>query len=317
MLVRTDLQQLSPQQRSNLILTEARSELSNRLWRSALGDGGDSTSAVGKGGSTGFGLDALLSMLAEQAAGIATPAAAPAADSAGTADASPAPADPATTMASGSVELGGLGANARHEPTLAAAATRTGIPAPALAAIVNAEAAKTSDGSWNSYSRNPRSSAAGIGQFLSGTWQGMAETKGTWLHQVAEQKGWLGDNGRVQPGARAELLALRYDATASINTVADYARQNLNGLKRAGVTVGSDPDAIAKGAYIGHHLGLGDAVKFMSGGLDPARARLLLNAQVGTASASDRIAAAGNASSAHRAWLLAYVDRNLRPERFG
>jgi hypothetical protein len=316
MLVRTDFQQLDPQQRSRLILTEARSELNNRLWRSALGSTDERAPAAmesGSGGTSGFGLDALLNMLAQQAAGV-SPSPAPGEPQAGNVGASDAPSEavaPAT-----SVEVTGLGPNAKHEPALAAAAARTGLPASALAAIVNAEAAKTSDGSWNSFSRNPRSSAAGLGQFLSGTWQGMAETKGTWLNQIADKKGWLGDNGRVLPAARAELLSLRYDATASINTVADYARQNLDGLKRSGVPVGTDADSVAKGAYLGHHLGLRDAVRFMSGGLDPARARLLLNAQVGASSAGERIAAAGNASSAHRAWLLAYVDRNLRPERF-
>ena len=181
---------------------------------------------------------------------------------------------------------------------------------------MHAEAAKGRGGSWQAFSRNPRSSAAGLGQFLSGTWAGMAETRGTWLNDVARTRGWLGENGRVLSGARSALLQLRYDPSASIETTADYARRNLDGLRRAGVSIGTGAATIAQSAYLGHHLGLGDAVKFMRGGLDANRARVLLAAQVGAGTASRHIAAAGNASVAHRAWFMDFVGRNIRPERF-
>ena len=210
----------------------------------------------------------------------------------------------------------GLGPNARHLPALVSAAERTGVPVPALAAIVHAEAAKGRDGSWQVFSRNPRSSAAGLGQFLSGTWQGMAEMRGTWLNEVARTRGWLGEGGRVLSGARSALLQLRYDPVASINTTADYARHNLDGLRRAGVSIGTGAATIAQSAYLGHHLGLGDAVRFMKGGLDPSRARMLLGAQIGAARAGQHIAAAGNATAAHRAWFMDFVSRHVRPERF-
>ncbi len=209
-----------------------------------------------------------------------------------------------------------LGANARHAPALERAADRTGIPATALAAIVNAEAAKDSAGQWNTYSRNSRSSAAGLGQFLSRTWEGMAETRGTWLNQTAQSKGWLDRSGQVRPAARAELLQLRYNATASIETTADYARLNLKTLQRSGVATGEDPSAVARTAYLAHHLGAGDAIKYLKTGLTDERAGMLLRAQIGGGRASQAIARTGDASAAHRAWLDNYVGSRVRPERF-
>ena len=321
-ITRTDLQQLSAPQKAELIYSQARSELSNRLWRAALGDG-DGPSADHKPGpdAESMQLDSLLALFGPAkttpapAAAHAQPVA-PALAGALAGDVSPERQDTATDSDSAPAQAAGLGPNARYQAALASAASRTGIPAPALAAIVNAEAAKGSDGSWITYSRNPRSSAAGLGQFLSGTWEGMAEAKGTWLNEVARTRGWLGDGGQVLSAARSTLLALRYDAEASINTVADYARRNLDGLRGAGVPIGTDATTIAQSAYLGHHLGLGDAIKFAKGGLDPARARTLLCAQIGTAKASQDIAHAGNATAAHRAWLTDFVSRHLKPERF-
>lgn len=210
-----------------------------------------------------------------------------------------------------------LGANARHADALTRAADRTGIPASAIAAIVDAEAAKDHAGRWNAYSRNPRSSAAGLGQFLSGTWKGMAETRGTWLNATAARHGWLDARGQVRAEARSQLLALRYDPAASIETTADYAQANLNRLRRAGVPTAADETDIARNAYLAHHLGAGDAARFLKTGLEDAHARTLLRAQIGSARADRAIANAGDASAAHRAWLVSYVNRKIQPERFG
>jgi hypothetical protein len=313
------LKQLSAPQRAQLIYTEARSELSNRLWRAALGSGDGSGSDPVPSDEKRMGLDALLALFSERER--AAPAEATMSPAVAFVDRGAripeAPLQDAPQLGSEvGINVAGLGANARHRPALESAAARTGIPANALAAIVHAEAAKGRDGSWQCFSRNPRSSAAGLGQFLSGTWEGMAETKGSWLNGVAQSKGWLDSRGRVVSAARSALLSLRYDPTASINAIADYAQQNLNGLKRAGVSIGSDAQDVARSAYLGHHLGLGDAIKFLKGGLDPARARLLLGAQIGSARASQHIADAGNATVAHRSWFLDYVNRNIRPERF-
>ena len=316
MSARIDLAQLPPAKRAELIYSQARSELSDRLWRAALGNDDPAPSVTGAA-NDGMSFDALLALLGTQSERTTPPTAALAPPAPlEVAAPLPAPAPAPAAYAPPAIAAGGLGPNSRHLPALSAAASRTGIPVTALAAIVNAEAAKGRDGSWQAFSRNPRSSAAGLGQFLSGTWAGMAETRGTWLNDVARTRGWLGEGGRVLSGARSALLQLRYDPAASIETTADYARQNLNGLARAGVRVGEGAATIAQSAYLGHHLGLGDAVKFLRGGLDPGRARTLLGAQVGAGRAAQHIAAAGNATAAHRAWLTDYVSRNVRPDRF-
>ena len=61
---RIDFAQLAPAKRAELIYSEARSELSDRLWRAALGNGDDAPPASASGGARdGMSFDALLAML--------------------------------------------------------------------------------------------------------------------------------------------------------------------------------------------------------------------------------------------------------------
>ena len=143
-----------------------------------------------------------------------------------------------------------------------------------------------------------------------------AESKGTWLNQVAQQNGWLDERGKVRNEARSTVLSLRYDPEASIRTIADFAKSNLDRLERNGVPARDSVTTIARAAYLSHQLGSGDAMRFLKGQIQPDRARMLLHAQVGSASAEQRIAAAGDASRAHRDWLLGYIDRHVQPDRF-
>ena len=324
MIDRMDLQRMRPEQKADLIYSQARTELSSRLWRAALGseDPADPAQQARSGGAVGPDLESLLALLTSDtqvSGGPPARAERPSPPVAAAATAFPAeePAVPAAPPA-GPLPgpAGGLGPNAQHRASLERAAQRTGIPTSALAAIVDAEAAKGRDGSWKLYSRNPRSSAAGLGQFLAGTWVGEAERSGTWLNQIAQSRGWLSDSGKVLKGARSELLALRYDGETSIHATADYAKGNLDSLRKAGVAIGAGVEKVAHAAYIGHHLGAGDAIKFLKGGIDDRRAAVLLRAQIGTAGANDRLSQAGDASAAHRQWLLGFVERHIRPDRF-
>lgn len=320
---------LDAAQKARLIYAQARSEMSDRLWRAALGDGSSHGNADENGvrgtdrHGLPFSLEALIGMLEGDKAATALPPGLPHPPGHGdmSSDGGDGQRRDGSTEEDGAGQAGGTlalgnGPNARYAPMLSAAASRTGLPAPVLATIVHAEAAKDGEGRWMPYSRNPRSSAAGLGQFLSGTWEGEAERAGTWLNATARANGWLDDRGHVRGDARAELLSLRYDPQAAIETTADYARANLDGLRRAGVRVGEGVEELAKTAYIGHHLGRGDAVRFLTGSLDPSRARRLLDAQIGSAQANRRIEAAGSAVAAHRSWLLDYVGKTIKPAIF-
>lgn len=327
MIAATGMPGLNPTQKAQVIYAHARSEMAGRLWRAALGSDDTGAKTVLNDSNLPMSLESLLSLLEERTGE---------APSRPAQTASPAPererasaeapvrwqgqgqGTQEETASSGGPR--GYGPNAAYVGTLRAAAQRTGLPVAALATIVHAEAAKGADGRWLPYSRNPRSSAAGLGQFLSGTWRGEAEREGTWLNTVARQQGWLNERGKVKGENKAALLALRYDPAAAIQATADYAKANLDSLRNAGVSLGeggkSGAQALAQAAYLGHHLGRGDAIRFLKGGLDQDRARTLLNAQIGSVNASRRIAASGCATSAHRAWLLDYIGRNIRPERF-
>ncbi len=289
------------------IYAEARSAVDVRLWRAALG-----APARGQGGGqgggkaiAGLGLDSLLAALA------APVKAAPVA-----ASKAPAALAPAALVAT-IVDGRGFGANAGYAGAIAGAARRAGVPAAALAAIIDAEAGRDRHGAWATTSRNARSSAAGLGQFLSGTWAAEAQRSGTWLNHAAQARGWLGPDGTILPQARAALLALRDDAEASIEATADYARASLDTLAKAGVAIGNNVEKIAEAAYLGHNLGAGDAIRFLGKGLDDSRARRLLDAQIGPARAQQRIDAAGSAADAHRGWLRAFIGRHIYPARFG
>ena len=293
---------MSNQTKARLIWTEARANMSNRLWQAALGykPAGDQPA---RPPGTPSGVQDLIATLVQETAvadrKMATRA-----------------AEPKTAASIADMgDLSGLGPNERHRGAIERAAARTSLPGTALASIINAEAGKLKNGAWNSFSRNPRSSAAGLGQFLSGTWVDMAEKRGTWLNTQARQRGYLGPSGKIQAGSRAAVLAMRYDSEASIHTIADYSRINIDRLKAAGIPVGNTAKDIGRSAYMAHYMGPGDAIRFMKGQLSEGRSRLLLNAQVGAGDAGRRIARSGGAVAAHSQWLHGHIDRNLRLAR--
>lgn len=325
MIDAAQLAALTPAQRARVIYSAAQSELASRLWHAAIGD--PEQADADRPSKLRLSSDSMASLLAllEEQAGPSAPCACqpapppvppgrpePVLDDAPTAVPLPVPARIAEPVAAP-----GLGPNAQYRAAIDAAARASGVPASALAAVIDAEAARNADGSWNPWSRNPRSSAAGLGQFLSGTWQSLAESPGSALNAEAAARGWLDSEGRVRGTARGALLAMRYDADASIRGVADYARRNLDRLQARGVDLGSSSESTARAAYLGHHLGADDALKFLTSRIPADRARHLLQAQVGEADARRRITTTGDATRAHQEWLLGYLDRRIRPSRFG
>ena len=115
-----------------------------------------------------------------------------------------------------------LGPNEEFRPDLLEAERLTGIDAAALAALIDAEAAKLGNGQWDSNSRASTSSAAGLTQFLADTWLAHAKKKGTQLNQIGKKRGCVSDTNDIVSGREEELLALRFDPRLSIDSAAEY-----------------------------------------------------------------------------------------------
>lgn len=94
----------------------------------------------------------------------------------------------------------------------------------------------------DSTAKNPRSSATGAGQFISGTWLRMMRAHAPEL---------------VQGKSEAEILALRNDPEISRRMVSAYASENENHLRGAGLPVNDGT------IYLAHFAGAGGATKLL------------------------------------------------------
>lgn len=98
----------------------------------------------------------------------------------------------------------------------------------------------------NPYARNPRSSAAGPGQFIDSTWLSMIQK-------------YRPDLAGMD---RATLLSMKSDPALSREMTQAYADENASGLKAAGF------DANPGNTYLAHFAGLGGAKTVL--GADPS-----------------------------------------------
>jgi hypothetical protein len=201
-----------------------------------------------------------------------------------------------------------LGPNEIYRDDLEFAATRTGFDAAALAALIDAEAAKLPNGQWNKDSAAPSSSAVGLTQFLEATWLDRARKLGSYLNEQAKAAGLL------EADQRTALLALRTVARVSITTAAEFANDNLAILAKAGFTPASD-DEKARLAYLAHHEGAGGARSFLAQTIGEARAQKLLETNV-AGQAAGLHAQHGTWEAAYRAWLNGYIAKKIQPQRF-
>lgn len=113
------------------------------------------------------------------------------------------------------------------------------------------------------------SSAAGLYQFIDGTWLDTVDR-----HGASHGLGWADAaitraDGRavVDPALRAQVMALRHDPDAAALMAAELARDNAGALR--GV-LGREPDATE--LYLAHFLGADGAGRFLSAlAADPAQ----------------------------------------------
>lgn len=213
-----------------------------------------------------------------------------------------------------------LGVNEPYRPHLLRAQQITQIDAAALAAVIDAEAARIASGPnkgmWDARSRAETSTAAGLTQFLANTWLDHARKSGTLLNTVCRDKGYVTEKGKIVAAAREDILDLRFDPELSIISAAEACAANFAALedKKLIPEQLGDDDRV-RYMYLAHHEGLRGAEDFLAErnthSIDD------LAAQAGKKRAVQLVAeAGGDAARAYRNWLNAYIDEKIQPERF-
>ncbi len=148
--------------------------------------------------------------------------------------------------------IGGVGdRSAQVRAAIVRAAETTGVDFDYLLAQAKIES------SLDPAARAPTSSAAGLYQFTGGTWLATLDR-----HGASHGLGWAEnaiDGGRVSdPRMRAQIMALRFDPSASALMAAELANDNRTELQTA---LGRTPDSAD--LYLAHFLGAEGAKSFL------------------------------------------------------
>lgn len=227
-----------------------------------------------------------------------------------------------------------LPANEKYRKIIINVAQRHEMTPQALAAVINAEAAKDyRTGEWKADSKASTSSASGLTQFLDDTFLELATDKRSMVNQMLKRKhGYEQVNSVYRTNAKGErvldhiygkigekknrinedeVLPLRFDPEYSIDAGAVYAIKNLNTMSRMGIDSSSLPsEDLAKLMYMAHHEGAGGAIKVIKGTLTEDRARVLLPAQIPGEKKRQALLERfdGNYKKAYIHWLYSYTD---------
>lgn len=270
-----------------------------------------------------------------------------------------------------------LGENNPYRTYILAAAKRINIIPQAVAALIDAEAARkktvipTLDatgkpvtdkksgkpkvrvikGGWDAESYNAKSRAAGLTQFLESTWLAHVLISGRFICEQSVIKKWV----RQEPDSKGHqrfafvladgstttmpfkhkndtnvqaCLEQRKNPEWSIMAAADYAKVNLDILKKSGFNLSTLNDAEkAKLMYLMHHEGEGAGPLFIRNQLEKLGAGKYasfderLNAvfvmQVGKSVAENGVSqAGGEVEKAYRIWLSRYIDTHIQTKTF-
>ncbi|KYQ83521.1 peptidase M23 [Acinetobacter sp. NRRL B-65365] len=196
--------------------------------------------------------------------------------------------------------------NNKYRAYIVSAAKRHGFTAHSLAAVIDAEAAKIKKtGEWNVNSKANSSSAAGLTQFLDGTWLAMCNDRNSLVGQYVKNNPKL---------TKEQKLNLRFNAEMAIDAAAAYAVSNFktSGLPYQNLT---EPSSMAKFAYLLHHEGASGGKNFVLNTLSSERAKKLLFIQFGkngTKQAEEFLKRyKGDAKAAYGAWLRNYIDGHI------
>lgn len=150
------------------------------------------------------------------------------------------------------VHVGGQGNGAGVRAAIARAAQATGVDFQYLMAQARLES------SLDPGAHASTSSAAGLFQFTNGTWlntlgRHAADHGMAWVQQA------ISGGGLSNPGTRAQIMGLRYDADASALMAAELANDNKADLT---ARLGREPDSTE--LYLAHFLGSAGAGQFLS-----------------------------------------------------
>jgi hypothetical protein len=148
--------------------------------------------------------------------------------------------------------VGQAGGTGDVRVSIARAAQATGVDFDYLLAQARLESG------LNPNARAGTSSAAGLYQFLGGTWLDTVDQ-----HGEQYGLGWASgaiDNGQISdPAMRSQIMALRHDPDAASLMAAELAKDNAEALR---TTLGREPDFAE--LYLAHFLGSDGASKFLS-----------------------------------------------------
>ncbi|WP_338845752.1 LysM peptidoglycan-binding domain-containing M23 family metallopeptidase [Massilia sp. W12] len=214
-------------------------------------------------------------------------------------------------------------ANEEYRKYLIDSASRHGQTPQALAALVDAEAAKAgkkskNPGHWleNSNESFPKR-AQGLAQFFPAAWAEVFKDPQSLLHQEC---GSLKESDRLK-----KRLVAKY----AIDAAASYAKLNLKQFERLSKlsVSGLPPEERAKIAYFLHHEGVGGALQVMGMGkykdsFDNSVALARLKSQIDPEGKNpDRLRKIleqykGSPVMAYRGWLYSYIDFKINVNHF-
>ncbi|SPL72573.1 hypothetical protein KPC_3751 [Acinetobacter stercoris] len=160
--------------------------------------------------------------------------------------------------------------NNKYRAYIIGTAKKHGFAPHALAAFINAEAAKKKGGEWDEKSYNQGSKAGGLTQFLPNTWLEMCANQSSLVGQ------YVSKNPKLSLDAK---LNLRFNAELAIDAAAAYAVYNFKISKLPYQNL-TEPSSMAKLAYLLHHEGAGGGRQFVQNSFSQERAKALLFSQI-------------------------------------
>ena len=232
-------------------------------------------------------------------------------------------------------------ANEKYRKLIITSAERYGFTPQALTALIDAEADKSKNG-WKADSVNKATGAAGLTQFLRGTWLEMVAEPRSLMNQRLQNEHKIGKiagkrdsdgvyclyvNGRNGSAKEEKLddtlvpvvLSWRFIPEYSIDTAALYGKINLEKLTKRGLDIDSlAPEDLAKVMYLAHHEGAGGAAAVMKGKLQTKTAERNLPKQIGQSEAAKLITRFNDkAEEAYTYWLYELlVDKKINVAHF-